>query len=141
MNMRISKNLSYLRTSNGRSKAWVSEQLSKSDSNIANYENGKTNPPLPVIEQYANLFNVYIGDLVGRDLWLGEGGQAPQEGQPDSRLLREKDALHGLLDTKEDQIRRLKADVIALARRLKSDPAAKEHYLAISEVLAHLEKG
>jgi transcriptional regulator with XRE-family HTH domain len=141
METRIQKNLRHLRESKNRTKSWVAEQLGKKDATIGDYERGRATPPLKVLQQYADLFQIYIGDLVGRDLWLGEGNQGPQEGQPDSRLLREKDALHGLLDTKEDQIRRLKADVIALARRLKSDPAAKEHYLAISEVLAHLEKG
>jgi len=97
-------------------------------------------PPLPVIEQYAELFGVYIGDMVGCDLWLGEGGNPPEKGKPDTHLLREKEALHGLLDDKEERINTLRAEVMALAKQLKADPAAKEYFLAISEVLAHLEK-
>lgn len=144
MGTRISKNLNYLRQKGNRTKLWVAEQLSKSNSVIANYENGKANPPLPVIEQYAKLFNVYIGDLVGKDLWLEQGsgmmGNEPRAVSDNGRYQqRVEELLHGELDKKEARLAQLRRQIMAELKKLSTDPAKTAERDRLAGLLAILE--
>jgi predicted transcriptional regulator len=47
------------RQKRGHSREWLAVQLDRSLSTIRYYEVGFTTPPLPVIEQLADLFNVH----------------------------------------------------------------------------------
>ena len=136
MNRRISKNLNYLRQRDNRTKLWVAERISKSNSVVANYESGKVSPPLPVIQQYADLFGVHVGDLVGKDLWAGEAATAVD--QPDARLQREKRLLHESLEEKEARIKASIAELEKQLRRYAGDPDKKAE---IEMLLAILKKG
>lgn len=138
---RIHKNIKHLRESRNYTKTFVSNEIGKTVTSISDYESGKAYPPIPVIEQYAELFGVYVGDLIGRDLWSeGPSMEVNEPAVGYGRVVREKELLHDRLDDREQQIERVRADVVRLARQLEQDPAAAEYLAGLQKILAHLEK-
>lgn len=139
MNTRISKNINHLRQINNYTKLWVGEQIGKNNSTISNYEAGRVIPPIVVLQQIADLFEVNIGDIVSRDLWLGEGGEsfnAPR----DKRLEREKSALHDLLDEKEQRDAEIRKELAHLIKEMKASGSESPYFGKIQELRKLLDQ-
>jgi transcriptional regulator with XRE-family HTH domain len=121
---RIHQNLKHLREKKKWSKSFVAERLGKTSSSIIDYEKGKATPPASVIQEYADLFGVYVGDIVGQDMWKGETRPPSEDGvvKELERSVREKSLLHGTVEEQEAKVKQLRRQVVALLR----SPAAKE---------------
>lgn len=61
-------NVKHLREKNNYTKTKMADLIGKSSSLIGNYENDTALPPVPVLQKYAEVFGVSIGDLIDRDL-------------------------------------------------------------------------
>ena len=123
---RISLNLRYLREKSGRPKSWVANALGKTDTSIGKYESGAQTPPSDTLDQYADLFGVYVGDIVGQDMWKGETRPPDEVGvvKELERAIREKVLLHDTVEETERQLTRLRLVVRDLMRRSTSDANA-----------------
>ena len=58
-------NLTAARVAAGLSRETVAAHLEKSFSSIVGYERGVTSPPIPVLVQLADLYDVPVGALFG----------------------------------------------------------------------------
>lgn len=97
----IQLNLKHLRESKGFSKTRMAELVGKSDYVIHSYESGKIIPPVPVLEKYATIFKVPLGQIVDSDLF--ERGETTQlnEQQPvysKGRLIQQRSDLKNILN-------------------------------------------
>ena len=68
MNDYFSKNIKYIRISNGLSFTEMSKILDKARSSVANYEDGSTEPAVSVIRKYVQYFDISYTDLFESDL-------------------------------------------------------------------------
>jgi len=68
MNDYFSKNIKYIRISNGLSFTEMAKILNKARSSVANYENGSTEPVVSVIRKYVQYFDISYIDLFESDL-------------------------------------------------------------------------
>ena len=68
MNDYFSKNIKYIRISNGLSFTKMSKILDKARSSVANYEDGSTEPAVSVIRRYVQYFDISYTDLFESDL-------------------------------------------------------------------------
>lgn len=66
--MLIAENIKHLRTSKGWKQSELAEQLGKTNTAISDYEKGKAQPPLDVVQQLSQIFNVSVDDLINKDL-------------------------------------------------------------------------
>lgn len=66
--MRLKHNIKHLRQSRGLSQEQLAEQIGKTKSNLSSYENGRSVPPLEVLLQLCEVFQVNLDDLVNKDL-------------------------------------------------------------------------
>jgi len=64
----LSKNIKYIRISNGLSFSKMSKILDKARSSVANYEDGSTEPTVSVIRRYVQYFDISYIDLFESDL-------------------------------------------------------------------------
>ena len=64
----FSKNIKYIRISNGLSFAQMAKLLDKVRSSVANYEDGSTEPVVSVIRIYVQYFDISYTDLLESDL-------------------------------------------------------------------------
>ncbi len=70
--MALSRNIRYLRKKQGWGQETLAEKLGyKSYTTIQKWESGVSEPPLKVVHELANLFNVDINDLTNCDLAAG----------------------------------------------------------------------
>lgn len=140
---RIHQNIKHLRESRNYTKTFVSAAVGKTVTSISDYESGKSTPGHDVMELYANLFSIYIGDLIGKDLWLGEGaGMAVSEPHPpygDKYQERVERLLHGKLDDMESQRAELKKELAALKRDLASVPKDSPAFGRIQKMIMLLK--
>lgn len=65
--MDLSKNIRIYRKSLGLTQEQLANKLFSKKSLISNYENGYSTPDIETIIQLADIFEVSIDDLVGRD--------------------------------------------------------------------------
>lgn len=65
--MDLSKNIRIYRKSLGLTQEQLANKLYSKKSLISNYENGYSTPDIETIIQLADIFEVSIDDLVGRD--------------------------------------------------------------------------
>jgi DNA-binding XRE family transcriptional regulator len=121
---RIRLNIIHLREEKNATKTWVAQKIGKTSSAIRDYEQGKATPPSHVQQEYADLFGVYVGDIVGQDMWKGETRPPSEDGvvKELERSVREKSLLHGTVEEQEAKVEQLRRQVVALLR----SPAAKE---------------
>lgn len=61
------KNLKNIRKENGLTQKEVAEKLNISQRTYSDYETDKTEPTMEVLLNIANLFNVSVDELLGRD--------------------------------------------------------------------------
>lgn len=66
--MHISKNIRYLRTKGGHTKKWLSDELQKTSSAVADYEKGRATPPVDVLLKLCAIYDVTLDELVVQDL-------------------------------------------------------------------------
>jgi len=64
----LSQNLKYLRKENNYSQENLADEIGVKRSSIASYETKGIEPRLSVILKMAKLFNVSVGDLIGKDI-------------------------------------------------------------------------
>lgn len=64
----LQSNLKYLRTINGKTQEEFAKQLNKDYSTIGKWENGSRSPIIVDVIKMANLYNIYIEDLLNKDL-------------------------------------------------------------------------
>jgi len=64
----LSKNIKYIRISNGLSFSKMAKILGKARSSVANYEDGSTEPTVSVIRRYVQYFDISYIDLFESDL-------------------------------------------------------------------------
>ena len=113
-------------------------QLGKSNTIVGNYESGRVTPPIDVILQYSEIFNVKASDIIDKDLSADEGMESlvaePPPSYGKSRLQREKDLLHRELDLRLEEIR-------ILHESIRQKPAALAELKALDpELYEELEK-
>lgn len=119
MNMYIHHNLRYLRESKGLTLAQVSEDLDVKTSSLSGYEKGDYFPKLPLIIRFSQYYDVYIDDLVKKDLSKAPG--RPASSPP--KTAEEKVALQArVIDLLETRVRELEREILrkdpGLAREL-----------------------
>jgi transcriptional regulator with XRE-family HTH domain len=139
---RISLNVKYLRENKKLSKSVVAKELGKKSQSIADYESGKSTPPALVLQEYADLFDVYVGDILGQDMWKGET-RPPDTASTIKELersIREKSLLHGTIEEQKAQMAALRKKVGLIIRELVDDPAKAGIHDQMKELLAILEK-
>ncbi len=90
MTMHIGKNIRYLRQKEGHKQKWLAEQLNKSSSLVGEYEKDRRTPPVDVLMQICDVFNISLDDLVSKD--LEAESYAPQQPN-DSRAEYKNDVL------------------------------------------------
>ncbi len=66
--MYIGKNIRYLRERQGHKQKWLAEQLGKSNGVVGEYERDKKTPPVDVLLQICNIYEVSLDELVVSDL-------------------------------------------------------------------------
>jgi len=140
--LRIQLNIKYLREDKNVTKTWVAQKIGKTSSAIRDYENGKATPPSPVQQQYADLFEVYVGDIVGVEMWKGET-RPPDTASTIKELersIREKSLLHGTIEEQKAQMAALRKKVVLMIRELVDDPAKAGIHDQMKELLAIIEK-
>ncbi len=64
----FSRNIKYIRISNGLSFSQMSNILDKAKSSVANYEDGSTEPVVSVLRRYVQYFDISYTDLLDSDL-------------------------------------------------------------------------
>lgn len=64
----LSKNIKYIRISNGLSFSKIAKIIDKARSSVANYEDGSTEPTVSVIRRYVQYFDISYIDLFESDL-------------------------------------------------------------------------
>lgn len=57
-----------MRTKGGHTKKWLSEELQKTSSAIADYEKARATPPVDVLLKLCAIYNVTLDELVVQDL-------------------------------------------------------------------------
>ena len=68
MNNNFSKNLKYLRESKGMSKSDLAKRMKISQSTISRWENNEMGITIGNAYDLANVLNISIADLIGKDL-------------------------------------------------------------------------
>lgn len=116
--MHLAKNIRYLRQEKNLTQEDIAAHIGKSKGNVSAYEKEKTLPPIDIILQLCELFNVTLDELVTRDL-AREGYLAPPEettAGPGQALfnrflmLKLKEAARELKACNPEAYRRLKLD-------------------------------
>ncbi len=115
--MHISRNIRLLRKTKGLTQEELSQKLDKSYITIGDYERGKTLPPLNVVLDLCNLFEVDIATLVLRDI---EKEGLPEKPATDPQ--KELETLQRLVELQDYRLAELEREIRAhapeLARKL-----------------------
>lgn len=85
--MYISKNLKYLRVSKKINQEEVGNILGKKKAVVSQYERGSTLPPIDVLIQMTQLFEVSLDDLIFRNIEKEGTSAAPDPAEQDAVLL------------------------------------------------------
>lgn len=125
MNDYFSKNIKYIRISNGLSFTEMAKILDKARSSVANYEDGNTEPAVSVIRRYVQYFDIsYIdlfeSDLEKRGLQVHPNDQ-PLSNEPVASYKKKLDKSQlKLLKEISDSIKDIKGGMEDMDKRLKA---------------------
>lgn len=154
MHTRIQHNIKELRSRSKLTSKELSERIGKNPYAISSYETGKSTPPLEVIYQLAEIFQVSPAALISEDLTDPEtyqrvtsGNYRIPDGVEEGQLVKEKQLLYKALKDEEalrkksgQKLDKLRQQLKALEADLANIPENHPAYDRIRQLREILEK-
>ena len=129
--MYLANNIKHLRQRGKLTQEDIATQIGKSKGNVSAYEKGKSLPPIDVILQLCDIFQVNLDDLVNKDL-SKEGSTPAEEASTVKKEL-----------TPENQsllVHLLKLKVKELAKEIEHHNKERYNELDLDDLLKSVEK-